>query len=249
MPVHPSAVVAPSARIAESAIIGPFCVVGDDVHLGSGTELIAHAVVMGPTRLGSNNRVFPFATLGGPPQDLSHGSEPTVLEVGDNNDFREGTTIHRGTVKGGGVTRIGNRCLLMAGSHVAHDCAVGDHVVLANLAALGGHVRLANNVVLGGQVAVAPFVRIGRGAFVAAGARVERDVPPFMIAAGDRARIRAPNRVGQKRLGIPEPSRQALKRAYRALWGKGGSVSALDDLSGRLGDDPWVREFIEFFGA
>ncbi len=246
MAVHPTAIVSPRADLASTAEVGPFCVVGDDVVLSEGCHLLAHAVVLGPTRLGQGNRVFPFATLGAAPQDLSYRGEPTLLEVGNGNEFREGVTVHRGTVKGGGTTRLGSHSLFMTGSHVAHDCVVGSRVVLTNLATLGGHVTVADSAVLGGHVAVAPFVRVGRGAFIAGGARVERDVPPFMIAAGDRARIRAPNRVGQRRLGVPEDSRRALKAAFRLLWGRRGSFGALVELEARLGQDIWVAELIDF---
>src|SRR5262249_13787968 len=153
------------------------------------------------------NRIFPYATLGAPPQDKSHAGEATELVLGDDNVIREQATLHRGTAKGGGITRVGSRCLLMVGAHVAHDCELADDVVLTNLATLGGHVRVLANAVLGGHVAIAPFVRVGRGAFVAGGACVERDVPPFVIAAGDRARVRALNRVGLARMAVPDASR------------------------------------------
>lgn len=220
--IHPSAVVEPGAELAESARVGPFCHVAAGVRLGEGTELLAHVSVLGPgTRLGRNNRVFPGAVLGAPPQDRSHRGEPTLLEIGDDNEIREQVTVHRGTVKGGGVTRVGSRCLFMVGAHVAHDCSVADDVILTNLATLGGHVVVEPHVVCGGHVAVQPFVRLGRGCFLAGGARVEQDVPPFVIAAGDRARVRALNTVGLERMGVPAESRAALERAFRVIWHKG----------------------------
>lgn len=246
MSVHPSAVVSSSAKVDDSASIGPFCIVGDHVEIGPECELVGHCVVLGPTRLGARNRVFPFATLGAAPQDLSYRSEPTELLIGDGNTFREGVTVHRGTTKDQGKTVVGSSCLIMAGAHIAHDCHVGSHVVLTNMATLGGHVRVEDAAVLGGHVAVAPLVRVGRAAFLAGGARVERDVPPFMIAAGDRARVRAPNRVGQRRIGIPAASRQALKQAYRMLWGSHGSVANLEQLERLFAEDPWVAELIRF---
>lgn len=207
---------------------------------------MGHCVVLGPTRMGARNCVFPFAALGGAPQDLSYRSEATELVIGDENCFREGVTVHRGTCKDRSRTTIGSNCLFMAGSHVAHDCDVGCHVVITNMATLGGHVRVQDSAVLGGHVAVAPYVRVGRGAFLAGGARVERDAPPFMIVAGDRARVRAPNRVGQRRLGIPTESRQALKIAYRMLWGRNGSLENINALEQRFADDAWVLELLEF---
>lgn len=245
--VHPTAVVEPGAVLAEGVRVGPLCFVGAGVELGEGTELVAQATVLGPTRLGRNNRIFPHATLGAPPQDRSWGGEPTLLEIGDDNAFREQVTIHRGTVKGGGATRLGSRCLFMVGAHVAHDCRVGDDVVLTNLATLGGHVQVDRNAVVGGLVAVAPFVRLGGVCFVAGGAKVERDVPPFTIAAGDRARVRGLNRVGLSRAGVPGRSEQALRRAYRIIWRSGEPMSrGIEAARAELGDDPYVAELCAF---
>ena len=248
--VHPSAVVESGARLANDVEVGPLCVVGSDVELGEGTELAAHATVLGPTRIGRRCRVYPHATLGGPPQDRSYSGEPTVLEVGDDNTFREQVTVHRGTAKGGGTTRIGSRCLLMVGAHVAHDCQLGDEVVLTNLATLGGHVQADSNVVCGGHVAVAPFVRLGRGCFLAGGAMVERDVPPFVIAAGDRARVRGLNRVGLRRMGVPEDSCRALLGAYRVLWRSGETLArGIQAAREQFGHDRYVSQLLESLGA
>lgn len=245
--VHPTAVVDPDATLGAGVRVGPFCFVGPGVELGAGTELVAHASVLGPARLGENNRIFPHATLGAPPQDRSWHGEATRLEIGDQNVFREQVTVHRGTEKGGGVTRIGSRSLFMVGAHVAHDCRVGDDVVMTNLATLGGHVEVQHNAVLGGLVAVAPFVRLGRSCFVAGGAKVERDVPPFTIAAGDRARVRGLNRVGLSRSGIPDASGQALGRAYRIIWRSGQPMSlGVAAARAELGDDPFVAELCAF---
>jgi UDP-N-acetylglucosamine acyltransferase len=227
--------------------VGPLAYVAGNVELGSGSVLLAQATVLGPARLGSRCRIHPHAVIGGAPQDRSYGGEPTILEVGDDCVFREHVTVHRGTTKGGGTTRIGSRCLLMAGAHVAHDCQLGDDVVLTNLTTLGGHVRVENNVVCGGQVAVAPFVLLGRGCFVAGGAMVERDVPPFVIAAGDRARVRALNRVGLERTGVPPASREALRRAFRTIWTSSERVAVgLAQADERYGSDPYVRQLVDF---
>jgi UDP-N-acetylglucosamine acyltransferase len=223
--IHRSAIVESGAELGNDVEIGPLCFVGRDVQVGDGTRLIGHATLLGPARIGHRCRVFPYATLGGEPQDRSYAGERTTLEIGDDNTFREQVTVHRGTEKGDGVTRIGSRCLLMVGAHVAHDCRLGDDVVLTNLTALGGHVTVEGNVVCGGQVAVAPFVHLGRGCFLAGGAKVERDVPPFVIAAGDRARVRALNRVGLERMGVAAASRRALERAFRVLWRSGEPIS------------------------
>src|SRR5688572_21705814 len=158
--VHPSAVVEPGAELGSSVVIGPFSYVSKDVTIGDDSELVAHVTVLGPTRIGRRNRIFPYATVGAAPQDKSYAGERTELVLGDDNEIREQSTLHRGTTKGGGFTRVGSRCLLMVGAHLAHDCELGDDVVLTNLATLGGHVRVADNAVLGGLVAIAPFVRI-----------------------------------------------------------------------------------------
>jgi UDP-N-acetylglucosamine acyltransferase len=216
--IHPSALVAEGAELGEGVVVGPLAIVEGDVVLGDGTRLDAHAVVRAGTTLGRGNVVHPFAVIGGEPQDKRHAGEPTRLAIGDDNVFREHVTAHRGTARGGGTTRIGSGCLFMAGAHVAHDALVGDGVVLANGTLLGGHVVLGDHVVTGGLVAIAPFVRVGTRAFLAGGAMVERDVPPFVIASGDRARVRALNRVGLERAGIGEAERAPLDRAFRAIF-------------------------------
>jgi UDP-N-acetylglucosamine acyltransferase len=239
--IHPTAIIAPEAELGEGVTVGPYAVIEGDTSLGAGTRVDAHAVVRSGTRLGAGNVIHPFAVIGGDPQERTYAGEPTRLEIGDRNVFREHVTVHRGSVKGGGITRIGSGCLFMAGVHVAHDCVLGDRLELANGVLCGGHVVLGDFVVAGGGVAVAPFVRVGPRAFLAAGAMVEHDVPPFVIAAGDRARVRALNRVGLERSGVPEPSRAALERAFRAVFRAGepravAAAKLVDD------PDPFVRE-------
>jgi len=245
--IHSTAVVGRDVRLADGVVIGPHVVVGDGVSLGDGTRLLSSCVVLGPTVLGARNVVHPFAVLGAEPQDRSHAGEPTELVVGDDNVFREHVTVHRGTKKDRGLTRIGSSCLFMVGSHVAHDAVVGDGVTLTNGALLGGHVHVGDHAVIGGGAAIAPFVRIGESAFIAGGAMVERDVPPFVIAQGDRARVRALNVVGLKRRGIPEASRRALAKAFRLLYGaKTPKCSALDVVRAELGADPYVARLVAF---
>ena len=245
--IHPTAVVHPHARLGDGVVVGPFCSVGAEVTIGAHSRLISHVSVEGPAVLGTHNTLHPFAALGGQPQDRSYDGEHTLLEVGDGNVFREQVTVHRGTRKGGGVTRIGARCLFMVGAHVAHDVSIADDVILANLTTLAGHVVVERRVVCGGHVAVAPYVRLGQSSFLAGGAKVESDVPPFMIAAGDRARVRVLNRVGLKRAGAPLQSRLALKRAFRMLWRSGEPrQSALERVRAELAADDYVRELVEF---
>jgi UDP-N-acetylglucosamine acyltransferase len=245
--VHPSAVVSPRAILGEGVDVGPLCVVGDDVEIGDGTRLVASCVIFGPTWLGQGNVVYPYAVLGAEPQDRSHAGEPTSLVVGDRNVFREHVTIHRGTAKDEGFTRVGSDCLFMVGVHAAHDVVVGDHATLANGTLLAGHVQVENSVTMGGRAAIAPFVRVGEGSFVAAGAMVEIDVPPFVIVAGDRARVRALNRVGLRRTGVPDSSRRALARAFRVLFRRTAPrAESLGIVRQELGEDPYVDKLVGF---
>ncbi len=179
MNIHPSAVVHPSAKIPASCCIGPFCHVGPEVEMGERCELISHVVLGGPTRMGNDNRIFPFASVGLGPQDLSYKGEPTRLEIGDNNQIREFVTIHRGTVKGGGLTKIGSHTLIMAYAHIAHDCLIGDWVIMANAATLAGHVTVENYAVVGALCAVHQFVKIGEYSYIGGGTIITQDVLPF----------------------------------------------------------------------
>jgi UDP-N-acetylglucosamine acyltransferase len=245
--VHPSAHVSPGAKLADGVVVGPLCVVGDGVELGAGTRLLASSVVLGPTRMGEANVVFPYAVIGGEPQDRSHAGQTTSLEIGHRNVFREHVTVHRGTAKDRGTTSIGSDGMFMVGVHVAHDVVVGNAVTLANGTLLGGHVRVEDRVTMGGRAALAPFVRVGEGAFVAAGAMVETDVPPFTIVAGDRARVRALNRVGLRRHGVPDGSRRALAKAFRVLFRHSVPRSeSLRELEDEIANDPYVQKLIGF---
>ena len=242
--IHPTAIVDKGARLAADVAIGAYCVVGADVVIGAGSRLLSHVVVEGPTRIGARVRIHPFAVIGGTPQDRTYGGEPTELEIGDDTVVREHVTLHRGTRKDRGTTRVGARCLLMVGAHVAHDVTVGDECIVANACQLAGHVVLEDFVVLGGAAALAPFVRVGSTAFVAAGACVERDVPPFHVAQGDRARVRALNVVGLRRRGVPALSIAALERAHRALYRSGAPLSR--SIASIDGSDPYVARLLRF---
>lgn len=246
--IHPTAVVAPSAHLSEGVVIGPHAIVGDGVSLGPGTRLLGPCVVLGPTVLGARNVVHPYAVLGADPQDRSHAGEATSLVVGDDNVFREHVTVHRGTKKDKATTRIGSGCLFMVGAHIAHDATVADNVTLTNGALLGGHVSLADHVVIGGGAALAPFVCVGESAFIAGGAMVEASVPPFVIAQGDRARVRALNEIGLRRRGVPDASRQALARLFRLVYRSGAPrARALEIARQELASDPYVARFLAFF--
>jgi UDP-N-acetylglucosamine acyltransferase len=218
MNLHTTAVVSPRATIHPTAVVGPFCVVGPDVVIGAHTQLIAHVVVQNRTRLGEHNRVHPFATLGGAPQDLKYNGEDAELIVGDHNVVRENVTLNIGTAGGRMRTRIGNHCLLMAYSHVAHDCRLGDHVVLANSVGLAGHVDIDDHAIVGGLAAVHQHCRIGTLAFVGGGSMVAQDVPPFCTAQGDRATLAGLNVVGLRRAGWDHSRVRVLRKALGALY-------------------------------
>lgn len=216
--VHPTAQIAPGAVLGPGTTVGAFAVVGAEVQIGADTLLHPHAVVEGPAVLGSGNRVFPFACLGMEPQDLKYKGERTTLVIGERNTFREGVTVHRGTAGGGGVTRIGSDNLLMAGSHVAHDCHVGDRVVFANAATLAGHVAVEDHATVGAFSGVHQFCRIGRHAYIGGYSVITQDAPPFVLTVGNRARTYGINVIGLERKAFPAETIQALKRAYRLLF-------------------------------
>ncbi len=220
--VHPSAVVEAGAVLGEGVRIGPWCHVGPEAVLERGVRLHSHVVVDGRTRIGEAAEVFPFCTVGMAPQDLKYKGEPTRCEVGARTVLREGCTVHRGTVTGTGVTRVGADCLLMAVVHVAHDCALGDGVVVANNVVMGGHVQIGDGAVIGGAAALHQFVRVGRGAMVGGVSGVETDVVPFGTAIGNRARLAGLNVVGLRRRGVDRAGLRRLRLAFRTLFGLQG---------------------------
>lgn len=197
--IHPTSIVSPEAKLHPTVKVGPFCTIGPEVTIGEGTELISHVVIAGNTTIGAFNKFYPFASIGLEPQDLKFKGEASSVVIGDHNTFREGATVHRGTLGGTMVTRIGNSCLFMAYTHVAHDCIVGDHVILANCAGLGGHVVVEDWAIFGGLSGIHQFCHVGRGAFLAGGAKVTQDVPPFCMVHGNRARLVGPNLEGMRR--------------------------------------------------
>jgi len=223
--VHPSAIVEDGARLARDVTIGPYCVVGRDSELGAGVELISHVAVAGHTRIGARTRIWPFASIGHAPQDLKYRGEACTLEIGPGCMIREHVTMNPGTTGGGLHTRVGAECLFMAGSHVAHDCQVGDHVVLANGATLAGHVEVGDHAVLGGLTAVHQYVRIGQHAIVGGMSGVEKDVIPFGSALGNRAALAGLNLVGLKRRGFGREAIAALRAAYRMIFEEGSVLA------------------------
>lgn len=245
--VHPTAIVEAGARLGTGVRIGPFCTVGKDAALHDGVELVSHVVIAGDTELGARVRVFPFASLGHPPQDLKFKGERTRLVVGDDTIVREHVTMNPGTSGGGGLTKVGARCLVMAGAHVAHDCRVGDHVVMVNQATLGGHVHVGDYAILGGISAVHQFVRIGKHAMIGGMTGVEGDVIPYGIVMGDRARLQGLNIVGLKRRGFSREEIHDLRTAYRLLFAQEGTMAErLEDVAELYGKVGAVVDILEF---
>jgi UDP-N-acetylglucosamine acyltransferase len=241
------AVISPSAQIAPDVEIGPFTVVGADVEIGPRTWIGPHAVIMGPTRIGSDNKVYQFASLGDAPQDKKYKGEPTRLEIGDRNVFRECVTVNRGTVHDQGVTRIGSDNLLMAYVHVAHDCRVGDKIVMSNCATLGGHVELGDWVIMGGLSAVHQHTKIGAHCFIANNAAVTRDVPPYVMAVGQPAEPHSVNSEGLKRRGFDAEQIRNIRRAYRLLYRSGLKLeAALEQLDAIAATQVEIRPFVDF---
>jgi UDP-N-acetylglucosamine acyltransferase len=241
------AVISPQADIAEGVQVGPFSIIGAGVVIGAGTWIGPHVVVKGPTRIGAQNKIFQFASVGEDPQDKKYQGEETRLEIGDRNVIREFATINRGTVQGDGVTRIGNDNLLMAYSHVAHDCRLGNQIVLSNVATLGGHVEVDDFAILGGLSAVHQFTKVGAHCFVANNAAVTRDVPPYVMAVGQPAEPHSVNVVGLQRRGFSGEQILNIRRAYRILYRSGLKLNtALEELDKAAVTQAEIRPFVDF---
>ena len=248
--IHPTAIVAPGATLAEDVAIGPYCVVGDEVVLGAGVKLMAHVVIDGDTTIGERTRIFPFASIGLEPQDLKYAGEKSSLVIGRNNTIREHVTMNPGTAGGGLVTRIGDNGLFMVGVHVAHDCQIGDHVIMANNSTLAGHVVVEDYALLGGLSAVHQFVRIGRHAMIGGMSGVERDVIPYGQVMGDRARLSGLNIIGMQRRGFSREDIQALRSAYQFLFSADGTFNdRVNEIAERFGGIGPVDDMIAFIRA
>ena len=216
--IHPTALIDPGAKIDPTAEVGPWCTIGPHVKIGARTRLVSHVVVDGWTEIGEDNAIFPFSVLGGIPQDLKYKGEATRLIVGDHNTIREGVTLNLGTVQGGGVTQVGNHTLIMAYTHLGHDCIVGNHCIIANYGGLAGHVILEDYVTIGGMTGISQFVRVGAYAYIGGQSGLERDVPPFTIALGARpCNIKGTNIVGLRRRGFTAENIQKINEAIK-LW-------------------------------
>ena len=249
--IHATAAIDASARIGKGVAIGAFTIIGADVEIGDGTSIGSHCSILGPTRIGRDNRIHGHAAIGGEPQDKKYAGEPASLEIGDRNVIREFVTISRGTGAGGGVTRIGDDNWLLAYTHVAHDCTIGNQCVFSNNSTLAGHVQVGDWVITSGFAGVHQFCRIGAHAFIGMGVLVAGDVPPFvMVAETEQGRPRGINAEGLKRRGFDNERIAAIKRAYRALYVSGDSLA---DAKARLAelatDSDDVRAFLEFIDS
>ncbi len=246
--IHPTAIVSPLAKLGNNVRIGPFCVIGANVELGDDCVLHSHVVLEGHAKFGRGNEFFPFAVIGGKTQDLKYVGEPTRLEVGDHNVFRENVTVHRGTHESL-PTRIGSNNLLLCYSHVAHDCQLGNHIILSNSVGLAGHIVVEDHAIVSGMAAVHQFCRIGRHSIIGGASKVVQDVPPFMIVDGNPASTRGLNMVGLQRRGFCEEDIKALKAAYKKLFLKkdGNLANSISSLKAtHAADTPQVAHLIHF---
>jgi UDP-N-acetylglucosamine acyltransferase len=247
--IDPRAIISPKAQLAPDVTVGAFTIIGPEVEIGPGTVIGPHAVINGPTRMGAQNRVYQFASLGDAPQDKKYAGEPTRLEIGDRNVFRESCTMNRGTTHDKGVTTIGNDNLFMAYSHVAHDCVLGNNLVFANCATLGGHVEIGDWVTVGGMAAIHQFCKVGSHAFIAGGAIVTRDVPTYVMVSGNPAEPNSVNAVGLARRGFTPEQVRNIKNAFRILY---RSDLLLAEAVARLTElgqtQPEVAALVEFIG-
>ncbi len=248
MSIHPTAIVSPKAELAENVTIEPYSIIGPDVTIGSGTVVGPHVVIEGKTAIGEKNRIFPFVSIGQAPQDITFGDEDTRVLIGNNNIIREYVTIHRGSHRGEGATKVADGVFLMAYAHVAHDCNIGKGVIMANAATLGGHVEVGEGAVIGGIVAIHQFVRIGEYSCVGGFSGVRMDISPYMLATGaEHAKLYGPNLIGLKRNGFSAEAIQAIKKCYRIFFRSGLTIKEAIDKTRREVDPlPEVERLIEF---
>ncbi|UQZ90787.1 acyl-[acyl-carrier-protein]--UDP-N-acetylglucosamine O-acyltransferase [Deltaproteobacteria bacterium Smac51] len=251
MPIHPTAIIDPSSEIDSTASVGPYAVVGPRVVIGPDVQIMAHVYIDKDTTIGRGTKVFPFVSLGADPQDLKYQGERTRLVIGERVTIRESTTIHRGTEGGGGITEIGDGCLIMATVHVAHDCRIGAGVILSSYVVLAGHVIVGENAIIGGQTAIHQFTRIGKYAFVGGGSGVVKDWPPYMNGASKGSRdvvLGGPNKVGLKRRNMPDETLEALWGAFKIVCKNRRPLNeVLEEAENKFGATPEVADFIKFY--
>ncbi len=244
--IHKTAIIDSNAKIFKNVTIGPYSVIGPDVEIGEDTVVQSHVNITGNTVIGKNNKIYPFASIGNDPQDLKFKGEKTSLEIGHNNKIREYVTINPGTEGGGGKTKVGNNCLFMVSSHIAHDCIVGDNVILANNVPLGGHAHVDDNAIIGGNSAVQQFTRVGKFAMIGGMCGVVRDVIPYGIAHGNRSILQGLNLIGLRRKNIPNKEIFSLSEAYEIIFKNENLTENLSNLSNDLRKNELVSELVNF---
>ena len=244
--IHKTAIIDPKAKISDDVKIGPYSVIGPKVEIGEGTIVQSHVNITGDTKIGLNNKIYSFASIGNDPQDLKFKGEETKLEIGDNNKIREYVTINPGTEGGGGITKVGNNCLFMVSAHIAHDCLVGDNVILANNVPLGGHAHVDDNAIIGGNSAVQQFTRVGKFAMIGGMCGVVRDVIPYGIAHGNRSILHGLNLIGLRRKNIPNKEIINLSDAYKEIFKNENLTENLNNLSSELKENKLVMEVVNF---
>jgi len=247
--IHPTAIIDSTAHVGQTTQIGPYCIIGPNVTLGEGCRLHSHVVIAGPTVIGDGNEFYPFTSIGQRSQDLKYEAEPTHLEIGANNTFREFTTVHRATAPGG-VTRVGSHGNFLAYAHIAHDCVVGDHVIFSNNGTLAGHVVVGDHAVIGGLSGVHQFCRIGAHAIVGGCTKIVQDVPPFLIADGNPAEVRGVNHVGLERRGFPTESIRELREAYKVIYRSNlNTTQGLETLRSQFPSSDLVTHLADFIST
>lgn len=245
--IHPTAIIDPSAELADDVCVGPFSLVGPSVQIDTGTTLGSHVVIKGSTYIGKNNRIFQFTSLGEDTQDMKYSGEPTRLEIGDRNIIREYCTIHRGTVQDKSLTKLGSDNLLMAYTHVAHDCVVGDHIIMANAASIAGHVLVEDSAILGGFTLVHQFCKIGKYSFSAMGSIISRDIPPYVLVGGQPTKPHGINAVGLERQGFSQDAIRQIKKAYKIVYKSGLKLeAAIEALEEMVEETPEVECLVNF---
>jgi len=244
--IHKTAIIDSTAKIGQNVKVGPYSIIGSNVEIGQGSEIQSHVSIIGNTKIGMNNVIYPFASIGNDPQDLKFNGEETKLEIGNNNKIREYVTINPGTKGGGGLTKIGNSCLFMVSSHIAHDCFVGNNVILANNVPLGGHATIEDNVIIGGNSAVQQFTRVGRSAMIGGVCGIVRDIIPYGIALGNRCVLQGLNLIGLRRNNVPNKEIMTLSKAYKEIFKNENLTENLRDLDKDYRKNELVLEVVNF---
>ena len=244
--IHSTAIIDPKAKISSNVSIGAFTVIGPNVEIGENTIIQSHVNIIGNTKVGKNNKIYPFASIGNDPQDLKFDGEVTKLEIGDNNKIREYVTVNPGTKGGGGLTKIGNNCLFMVSSHIAHDCQVGNNVIIANNVPLGGHAIIEDNVVIGGNSAVQQFTRIGKMAMIGGMTGVLHDVIPYGLSTGNRNSLQGLNLIGLRRAKFENKDILGLSEAYKEIFATKNINENINKLNGSFQENPLVKNVIDF---